>query len=219
MLAEASPYFGAIFVILLRSSASSFLFFLFAFPNAFGCAVQAATDAEVPGRSVTRAYSSIDDVRANKNRLCQIISRSGDNENPALNERCPPGPRGWPVTMFSADARVYVSFGRQTNAGATVMEALDGAFADPYSVIEWRLRDGEPFAAIHRYFLDGKQVLTVHRLNRDRTSCVAAVVAVERGHDANAEAIQIADDIVPSFRCGDDQLITTARTQSPALRD
>ena len=115
--------------------------------------------------------------------------------------------------MFSADARVYVTFGRQANAGATVMDALNGAFADPHHVIEWRLRNGEPYAAIHRYFLDGRQVLTVHRLNRDRTSCVAAVVAVERGRDANAEAIRIADDIVPAFRCGNDKFITTAQTQ------
>jgi hypothetical protein len=121
--------------------------------------------------------------------------------------------------MFSADARVYVSFGRQATAGATVMDALDGAFADPHNVIEWRLRDGEPFAAIHRYFFDGKQVPTVHKLNHDRTSCVAAVVAVERGRDANAEALQIADNIVPSFRCGSDKLITIAQEQSPGSRD
>jgi hypothetical protein len=173
----------------------------------------------MPATSVTRAYSTIDDVRANKSGLCKIISRSGDNENPILDERCPSGPRGWPVTMFSVDARVYVTFGRPAKAGATVMDALGGAFADPHSVIEWRLRNGEPYAAIHRYFFDGKQALTVHRLNSDRTSCVAAVVAVERGHDANAEAIRLADQVVPTFRCGDDKLITTAQAQPAASSD
>lgn len=155
----------------------------------------------------TRAYSSIDDVRAGKYGVCKTVSKAGDSENPVLTERCPAGPRGWPVTMFSADARSYVWFGRKAEAGATAIDALDGAFADPHSVIEWRLRDGEPFAAIQRYFFDGKQALTIHRLNPDRTSCVAAVVAVEHGHDANAEASRIADEAVPGFRCGADKLI------------
>ena len=121
--------------------------------------------------------------------------------------------------MFSGDARVYVSFGRQANPGVSVMDALNGAFADPHSVIEWRLRDGEPYAAIHRYFFDGKQALTVHRLNRDRTSCVAAVVSVEHGRDANAEAVRIADDIVPTFRCADDKLIASDPAKSLSSSD
>jgi hypothetical protein len=206
-------------VIICRSPALNSVAFLFVFLAAFGWSVRTPAAAQAPVGSVTRAYSHIDDVRANKSGLCKTISRAGDNENPVLNERCPAGPLGWPVSMFSADARVYVTFGRQAKAGATLIDALDGAFADPHSVIEWRLRDGEPFAAIHRYFFDHKQVLTVHKLNRDRTSCVAAVVAVERGRDANAEAIRIADDIVPTFRCVDDKLITTAQAPTPSSSD
>jgi hypothetical protein len=206
-------------VISCRSPAFKSLACLFALMAAFGCSVWTPAVAQVSGESITRTYSNIDDVRANKSGLCRIISRSGDDENPVINERCPPGPRGWPVTMFSADARVYVSFGNQAKAGATVMDALNGAFADPHSVIEWRLRNGEPYAAILRYFFDGKQVLTVHKLNRDRTSCVAAVVAVEPGRNANADAIRIADDIVPNFRCGDDKLIAKADATSPPAPD
>jgi hypothetical protein len=204
-------------VITSRSPAFNSLAYLFATLAAFGCAIRTPAAAQVPAGSVTRAYSNIDNVRANQRSLCKITDESGDKEDPVITERCPSGPGGWPVTMFSADARNYVSFGREAKSGATVMDALHGAFADPHSVIEWRLRDGQPYAAIHRYFFDGKQVLTVHRLNRDRTSCVAAVVAVERGHDANAEAIRIADDIVPTFRCGDDKLIAAA--QAPAASD
>jgi hypothetical protein len=110
--------------------------------------------------------------------------------------------------MSSADARTYVTFGRQAPGGMTPYEATKGAFADPHGVIEWRLRDGRPFAAIQRYHLDPepRQVLTVHRLQPDGTSCVAAVVHVRRGHDANAEAAEIADAIGPGFRCGRDSL-------------
>ena len=36
------------------------------------------------------------------------------------------------------------------------------------------------------------------------------------GHDANAEAARIADDIVPHFRCGDDELVVTGTPQPPS---
>jgi hypothetical protein len=206
-------------MIICRSPAFNVLMYLFALMVVLGCSAWTPAKAQKSAGSVTRAYTNIDDVRANKSGLCKTISKSGDSENPVVNERCPTGPRGWPVTMFSADARVYVWFGEQAKAGATVMDALNGAFADPHSVIEWRLRDGEPYAAIHRYFFDGKQVLTIHRLNSDRTSCVAAVVSIEHGRDANADAIRIADDIVPNFRCGDDTLITTAQATSRLAPD
>jgi hypothetical protein len=184
--------------------------------SSFGSALQTAAKAQAPFGGASRIYTQVDDVRTNKGGLCKKISRSGNREDPVLVQRCPAGPGGWSVTMVSGDARVYVSFGREAKAGATVMDALDGAFADPHSVVEWRLRDRRPYAAIQRYFLDGKQALTVHRLNDDGTSCVAAVVAVERGHDANAEAARVADDVVPTFRCGADKLITTTQISSPA---
>jgi hypothetical protein len=140
--------------------------------------------------------------------LCKTISIRGISEQPVVEQSCPRGPNGWPVRMSSADARTYVTFGRPARGGKTPYEALNGAFADPHGVIEWRLLGGRPFAAIQRYYLDPdpRQVLTVHRLQPDGTSCVAAVVSVRRGHDANAEAATIADAIGPGFRCGHDNL-------------
>jgi hypothetical protein len=154
---------------------------------------------------VARVYTQVDDARANRYGLCKTISVRGLEEEPVVEQRCPRGPNGWPVTMLSADARTTVWFGRQV-AGANASEALGGAFADPHGVIEWRLLDGRPFAAIQRYYLNDRQVLTVHRLQPDGTSCVAAVVPVRPGHDANAEAAEIADAIGPAFRCGRDNL-------------
>lgn len=71
--------------------------------------------------------------------------------------------------------------------------------------------DGRAFAAIQRYFFDDHQVLTIHRLQPDGTSCVAAVVPVRQGHDANMEASEIADAIGPAFRCGRDKLAVVSR--------
>ena len=170
--------------------------------------------AQTPSGAISQWYSKVDDVRANKTGICKAVRVAGDKDNPVVDWRCPAGPGAWPVTMFSADARNYVWFGKKAKRGVDIIDALDGAFADPHGVVEWRLRGGEPYAAIHRYFFDGKQALTVHRLNRDKTSCVAAVVAVESGHDANAEAVRIADEVVPAFRCGDDQMVVTAKARS-----
>jgi hypothetical protein len=156
---------------------------------------------------VSRIYTQVDDERSHTYGLCKTISIRGIKEQPVVEQSCPRGPNGWTVRMSSADARTYVTFGRQAPGGATPYEATKGAFADPHGVIEWRLRDGRPFAAIQRYYLpEARQVLTVHRLQADGTSCVAAVVAVRRGHDANAEAAEIADAIGPGFRCGRDNL-------------
>ena len=156
---------------------------------------------------VTRVYSHIDDARSNKPDPCKTTRISGDKEEPIVEERCPSGPNGWPVTIVYEDARAIVMFGRQAESGGVVIGTLNGTFADPHGVIEWRLLNGRPFAVIHRYFFDNRQALTIHRLNGDMTSCVAAVVNVERGHDANAEAVRIADEIVPTFRCASDKMI------------
>lgn len=178
---------------------------------AVGAAFCTSASAQVSSAAVTQIYTKIDDTRAGKYGLCRITRSWGEDEQPVVEQSCPRGPNGWPVSMISADARVSVWFGRRAQGGATVDEALEGAFADPHSVIEWRLLDDHPFAAIHRYFFDNRSVLTVHRLQPDGTSCVAAVVPVRPGHDANIEASQIADAIVPTFRCGRDKLALVAR--------
>ncbi len=117
--------------------------------------------------------------------------------------------------MLAADGRTQVTFGKLTDPRSGAIAALGGAFADPHNTIEWRLRDGKPIAAIHRYFLDNqRQALIVHKLNNDRTSCVAAVVAVERGRDANAEAVKLADTFGPTFQCGRDKLLTVGQVAS-----
>lgn len=157
--------------------------------------------------SISQAFTRIDDVRANKYGICKTTRSSGDRDNPVLEQRCPSGPDGWPVTLNSADARNIVVFGHYAANGSTVMDALGGAFADPHNIIEWRSVNGRPFAAIQRYFFDGKQVLTVHRLNPDKTSCVAGSVAVAPDRDANQLAVEIADTVALHFKCGTDRLV------------
>jgi hypothetical protein len=177
----------------------------------FAISISSSASAQLSSKTVTAVYTKIDDVRANKYGLCRTTKSWGEDVQLVVVQSCPRGPNRWPVTMFSADARVSVWFGRQSKNGTTVNAALEGAFADPHSVIEWRILDGRPFAAIHRYFLEDRQALVIHRLQPDGTSCVAAVVPVRHGHDANMEASEIADAIGPSFRCDRDKLAVVSR--------
>jgi hypothetical protein len=163
-----------------------------------------------------RVYTEIDNMQNGKIKLCRTTEVAGNKEDPVVTWRCPSGPAGWPVGMTSADARVEVRFGRLAGPRGGAIDALGGAFADPYHTIEWRMKDGEPYAAIQRYLMDSRQAITVHRLNPDKTSCVAAVIAVEKGRDANNEAIRIADTIVPSYRCDKDSLVTVGNVVAAA---
>jgi hypothetical protein len=158
---------------------------------------------------VARVYTHIDDVRSGRTGLCRTIENI--DEGQIVTERCPRGPAGWSVTLSSMDARNFVVFGRLAPDGPTIYDTLGGVFTDPHSVIEWRLIAGRPFATIQRYFFDKRQALIVHRLQPDGTSCVAAVVAVRRGHNENEEAADIADAIGPTFRCGRDKPATIGK--------
>jgi hypothetical protein len=168
---------------------------------------------------VSHAYSRIDGFNSKSSRLCKTIEKSGYKENPVVTERCPDGPGGWAVTMYSADARSYVQFGKSSAEGTTVFDALEGAFADPYGVVEWRILDGRPFAAIHRYQVGTASILTVHRLQPDKTSCIAAVVKPRPGRNANEDANEIADRIGLTFRCGKSAFLVDGKPQAVSSRD
>ncbi|MFD0466565.1 hypothetical protein ACFQY9_36375 [Microvirga aerilata] len=71
--------------------------------------------------------------------------------------------------------------------------------------IEWRVRDGKPFASILRFFLgniDGKdaEVLAVTKVE-GKDACHMAYVNA-RPKDANKQAAEIADTKAHAFRCG-----------------
>jgi hypothetical protein len=138
MIGEACRLFGDRPVIVFKTPAFRYGACIFIAVIAFGSAFQTAAMAQAPFGGASRIYTQVDDVRTNKDGLCKKISRSGNREDPVLVQRYPAGPVGWSVTMVSGDARVYVSFGREAKAGATILDALDGAFADPHSVVEWR---------------------------------------------------------------------------------
>ena len=169
----------------------------------------ALSPAQAYDPTVSHVYTQIDTDRSVR-RVCRTISSFEDGSV----QRCPSGPGGWRVTNYYADARDDVVFGRRADDIPGVSHFI-GGFPAAFGVIEWRLRNGRPFAAIHRYSVGDpvRQVLTVHRLQPDKTSCIAAVVAVRKGFDANLEAAEIADSIGETFRCGRDRIATIGSLQ------
>lgn len=176
-------------------------------------------------QQTTSVYTRIDDFRAPGARpaLCRVVEHWGDEEaNPVTVMSCPPF-RGYKVTVVAINERTHVYFGGPSEPDSGVAAALFqtpvGGFFDPHHTIEWRLHGPKPVAAIQRYFGDHAQALTVHKLNDDGTSCVAAVVGVVKGRDANQDAVMIADTRTPGFRCGKDEPIMFAIPRQTSQAD
>lgn len=81
--------------------------------------------------------------------------------------------------------------------------------------LEWRLADGEPFAVILRYFLDGQYVegvedefqrLYVGRVTPTET-CTVGYVTVAGNPDHNADARRMADAHARTWECGTDDML------------
>ena len=127
------------------------------------------------------------------------------------------GLKGLPVFVSEGDLRFDVDYGAPN-------ESFDGfaAFNDIGKTIEWRLRDGKPFAAILRYTLDVSgndgemrkgSVLQISKIGtKERPGCAVAYVDAVANKDANVLARQTADARVAGFHCGTDAPFYAGRT-------
>lgn len=128
----------------------------------------------------------------------------------------------FPVLFAEGDLRQFVHYGPVGETGK-----LQHGFAQwnrVHDTIEWRLSDGRPFATIHRWFIENidpatgstrpelvGQVLRISTVGdpgqppEQRTSCTVGYVDAKANPDANVIARQVADQVVPGFRCGTDR--------------
>lgn len=127
------------------------------------------------------------------------------------------GHGGYFLRLCEGDLRQSVFYG--SVMPAEMSWNTFGQFNHAGPTVEWRLSQGEPVAAIHRFFIDNMndsgevdparqgQVLVVSTVARpDRPlSCPVGYVDTRVNANANALARQVADDIAPGFRCGTDQ--------------
>lgn len=126
---------------------------------------------------------------------------------------------GYPVHFSEFDLRQYVAFGEVDEDGRA-----PGGFAQfnrTGAKIEWRIEDGEPVAAILRWYIENPdpksgetvkalegQVLVVSSVAQPgdgRGSCPVAYVDARENADANEMARKLADSLARNFVCGRDR--------------
>lgn len=138
-----------------------------------------------------------------------------DTEYGAIGYRCESGLDGISVWISDFDARMAVSYGPDGGNEMAASQTLP-PFNTVGNTIEWRLRDGEAFATILRWYTsvdDSEggmyegQVLVVTRLGQGNTCHVARIDALAND-DANALAREAADTMAAGFDCDSDDIAT-----------
>lgn len=120
-----------------------------------------------------------------------------------------PGIQGHDVRVWEGDLRSFVGFGREAPGQCASMQTF-GAFNSLGPRVEWRMKDGKPFATILRWFTtrntDGEPVkqnwLVVTKLD-GKEACHIAYVDTKYA-EANEVARQRADEMAAGFNCARD---------------
>lgn len=152
-------------------------------------------------QDITSLYSDLDLKK------CQKLSTSQD-ENEGGEWSCP-GIAGYDVHVWEGDLRSFVAFGKTAAAQCAAMQTF-GAFNSPGPRVEWRMKDGKPFATILRWFTrqstGGDPIqqnwLVVTKLG-DKDACHIAYIDT-RYTEANEVARQRADETAADFNCAKD---------------
>jgi hypothetical protein len=174
---------------------------------AFGVFAAQTASAQAPQSQYT----------STKNKDCRTAEKNKPKEEmPWVVQSCK-GAGGMVVRIFDVDLRQTVSFGKTLAAAAKEPAAEQGfgPFNHAHDVLEWRMRDGKPFATIQRWFIadnenpgpDGRpknvQILAVTRLS---PACHVAYIDANANADANVLAQQAADEKATAFTCGKDEI-------------
>jgi hypothetical protein len=163
-------------------------------PPATNTAAPKAEAAPAAAPGITSAYTDIDLAR------CQSLS--SDPEHDSASWRCP-GYNGIPVFISSGDLRYDIDAGVDNENFQTLPP-----FNENPTRIEWRLRDGNPFAIIFRLRLATNEqtewsasalgIATVGTTGRP--GCTIAWID-GNVPEANAVAQRIADQRAPNAQC------------------
>lgn len=153
---------------------------------------------------VTYAYTTIDLDRC-------TVTDSNVDEGGWAERRCP-GHGGLPLFVDDGDGRFDIDAGMRNSGFDTL-----GAFNNPPETVEWRMRDGVPFAIIYRLHdvsmeTSGRSVLFVETVGRPgEPGCVIGRVAGNLA-DANLRAREMADQGAAGFDCDSDQPVSMGDT-------
>lgn len=124
------------------------------------------------------------------------------------------------ITVARSDDRDMVGFGA-SGATTCAFRKTFGPLNTALSPVEWRIRDGKPFAAIERWRVvndeNGNTVtwLVVTAL-KNGEACHAHYVAGSYP-DANAQARRAADDLAADFNCENDVPTVDSKVGAPPI--
>ncbi len=136
---------------------------------------------------------------------CKVIREQEEGQSVELE--CP-GHHGLVVYATEGDLRFDVDYGAPDGRWDSF-----GPFNSPHTTIEWRVTNGTPLAAIHRFFLDTgegdaarkKQVLKISKVgSASKPGCPIAYVDASAHKNANLLA-RGAADMAPAFDCATDK--------------
>lgn len=144
------------------------------------------------------AYTSLDLDK------CKLVDEQAE-EGTSAEWECP-GFGDVPLVVEEGDGRFDIDAGVKNAAFETV-----GAFNSLGDTVEWRLKDGKPFAIIFRYSDateegKGRTVLAVEKVgDLALPGCRVAQIAGDV-ENANEVARELADTNVPDFVCGTSEM-------------
>jgi hypothetical protein len=127
---------------------------------------------------------------------------------------------GIDVYVAEGDLRFFVSYGEFAEDEPAAAETLP-AFNTLGPRIEWRLDEsGEPFATILRFHTESGEgekgsTLVVTRLAPPGEVCRVGFVDAAANPDANALAREVADNVAPDFRCGEEEALDYGEDSQP----
>lgn len=157
-------------------------------------------------------------------KTCRVIEKGNPEEEYAGAWGCK-GYKGRPeyeVVFSEGDLRSLLSFGRNAGNHCAAQQSLPG-FNSTGDTVEWRLRNGRPFATIVRWKAsydpeDSSKThdwLVITRLEADNSCHMAYVDGTLAG--ANEKARDIADRLAPEFSCKTGEL--SVHTPDAAKKD
>lgn len=155
--------------------------------------------AAVSAADYTSAYTKFDLA------ACEVIEK-GDEYVYAGTWACK-GYKGLEIIQASSDERSYAAFGNRKDQHCAFLKTFS-PFNTALSPVEWRLKGGQPIAAIERWSVvkddEGNSVtwLVINAL-RPNDSCHVHYVAGSYP-EANAAARRAADDLAEDFDCDND---------------
>lgn len=121
-----------------------------------------------------------------------------------------PGIKDYDVRVWEGDLRSFVAFGKEAPRQCASMQTF-GAFNSPGPRVEWRMKDGKPYATILRWFTEPstdsgdrrKQNWLVVTKVSGKEACHIAYIDSKYA-EANEVARQRADEKTATFNCAKD---------------